>query len=164
LDVESLPPVESISAETDMTAFMRTGVPEALKRAALRRAWSSDPAIRDFVGLNENYWEAAGPDGIAGFGDLDPSLDVKRMVSELFGEVPREDASSESDADRVVDSSTTPTPNEAEQLDAASNEELLRRNENAASQTELVEQAETTEQDHAPEKKFARRHGGAMPQ
>ena len=173
LDVESLPPIESISAETDITAFMRTGVPEALKRAALRRAWSSDPAIRDFVGLNENYWDAAGPDGIPGFGDLDPNLDVKRMVSELFGEVPRENTSSESDADHVVDSSTTPTPNEADtvnppQLDAASNEELLQRNENAASQTELAEQAETTEQADptkpVPEKKFARRHGGAMPQ
>ena len=52
-DVESLPPIETISAETDITAFMRTGVPETLKHAALRRAWSSDPVIRDFVGLNE---------------------------------------------------------------------------------------------------------------
>ena len=169
-DAENLPPIESISAETDITAFLRAGVPETLKHAALRRAWSSDPDIRDFVGLNENYWDAAGPGGIAGFGDLDPNLDVKRMVSELFGEVPREDTSSESVADRVVDSSTTPTPNEADtvnppQLDAASNEELLQGNENAALQTELAEQAETTEQvDPAPEKKFARRHGGAMPQ
>jgi Protein of unknown function (DUF3306) len=170
LDVESLPPIESISAETDITAFMRTGVPEALKLAALRRAWSSDPAVRDFVGLNENYWDAAGPDGIPGFGDLHPDLDVKRMVSEVFGEVPRQNTSSGPDADRVVDSSTTPTPNEADTvnpppLDAASNEELLQRNKNAAPHTELVEQAETTEQaDPAPEKKFARRHGGAMPQ
>jgi hypothetical protein len=51
------------------------------------------------------------------------------------------------------------------QLDTASNEELLQRNENAAPQTEQAEQAETTEQaDPVPEKKFARRHGGAMPQ
>ena len=71
---------------------MRTGVPETLKHAALRRAWSSDPVIRDFVGLNENFWDAAGPDGIPGFGDLDPNLDVRRMVSELFGETPRQDA------------------------------------------------------------------------
>jgi hypothetical protein len=168
LDVESLPPIESISAETDVTAFMRTGVPEALKRAALRRAWSSDPAVRDFVGLNENYWDAA-PDGIAGFGDLDPNLDVKRMVSDLFGEVPRENTSSESVADRVVDSSTAPTPNQSEavsppqseavsplQSDVASTDKLLQRNENAAVQTEPSEPA--------PEKKIARRHGGAMPQ
>jgi Protein of unknown function (DUF3306) len=161
-DVESLPPVESISAETDITAFMRTGVPEALKRAALHRAWSSDPAIRDFVGLNENYWDAAGPDGIPGFGDLDPNLDIKRMVSDLFGEVPHQDTSSGSDADRVVDPSTAPIPNQSDaasppQPAAATAENLSHRNnKNAAVQTEPAETV--------PEKKFARRHGGAMPQ
>jgi len=160
-DVESLPPIESISAGTDISAFMRTGVPEVLKRAALRRAWSSDPAIRDFVGLNENYWDAAGPDGIAGFGDLGPDLDVKRMVSELFGEAPREDAPSESETRSVSDSSAVPIAKQSEAVtsprpDAAPPEDLSQRNENAAVQTEPVESA--------PEKKFARRHGGAMPQ
>ena len=66
----------------------RPGVPAAMTHAALRRAWSADPAIRDFIGPHENYWDAAGPDGIPGFGDLDPNLDVRRMVSELFGETP----------------------------------------------------------------------------
>ena len=80
-DVASLPPIESIGAGTDISAFMQTGVPTALRHAALRRAWTADPAIRDFVGLNENFWDAAGPDGIIpGFGELDPGLDVKRMV------------------------------------------------------------------------------------
>ena len=172
-DAESLPPIESISSETDITAFMRTGVPEALKRAALRRAWASDPAIRDFVGLNENYWDVAGPDGIAGFGDIGPNLDVRRMVSELFGESAREDASSESDRGRVVDSSTAPATNQAqattlEQPESAPVGNILQRNENAAPQTEVAERAEMTEQADltkpVPEKKFARRHGGAMPQ
>src|SRR6188474_3238650 len=116
-DAESLPPIESISSETDITAFMRTGVPEALKRAALRRAWASDPAIRDFVGLNENFWDAAGPDGIAGFGDIDPNLDVRRMVSELFGETPRQDTQPVLEADRVVDSSALPADNAPDAAD-----------------------------------------------
>ena len=55
-DVSSLPPIESIGAGTDVTAFMQPGVPSALRHAALRRVWAADPAIRDFVGLNENYW------------------------------------------------------------------------------------------------------------
>jgi Protein of unknown function (DUF3306) len=173
LDVESLPPIESISAETDITAFMRTGVPEALKRAALRRAWSSDPAIRDFVEVNENYWDAAGPDGIPGFGDVNPNLDVKRMVSELFGEIPREDTSSKSDEGRVVDSPTAPAPNQAEaatlvQPESALVENIPPRSENAAPQTEVAAQAEPAEQSDlkkpVPEKKIARRHGGAIPQ
>jgi hypothetical protein len=32
-------------------------VPQDLARAALRRAWTVDPAIRDFVGLFENCWD-----------------------------------------------------------------------------------------------------------
>ena len=158
-DISSLPPIESISAETDITAFMRTGVPETLKHAALRRAWASDPVIQDFVGLNENFWDAAGPDGISGFGDLDPNLDVRRMVSELFGEAPRQDASLHSEADTVADS-TLPIPNQPKVADppqphAATAKVIPQRNENAAAQTESPEPT--------PEKKISRRHGGAMP-
>jgi len=160
-NVESLPPIETISAETDITAFMRTGVPETLKHAALRRAWASDPVIRDFVGLNENFWDAAGPDGIPGFGALDPNLDVRRMVSELFGETPRQDTPPESEADRVADSPALPIQNRAEATEAPQAapppaENVPPRNENVAVQTE--------EPEAAPEKKLARRHGGAMPQ
>jgi hypothetical protein len=159
-DVESLPSIESIGAESDITAFMRAGVPEALKRAALRRVWSSDPAIRDFVGLNENFWDAAGPDGIPGFGDLDPNLDVQRMVSELFGETPRQETPTESDTDRVADSPAPPVQNRAEVTEVPqappAPPEGPQRDENAAAQTEPLEAA--------PEKKISRRHGGAMPQ
>jgi 6-methylsalicylate decarboxylase len=35
-------------------AFLRPGVPAELARAALRRAWVADPAIRDFIGLAES--------------------------------------------------------------------------------------------------------------
>lgn len=160
-DVKSLPSIESINAESDITAFMRTGVPEALKRAALRRVWSSDPAIRDFVGLNENFWDAAGPDGIHGFGDLDPNLDVQRMISELFGETPRRETPTESDTDRMADSPALPVQNRAEttevpQASPTPPEDVPQPDVNAAAQTEPLEAA--------PEKKISRRHGGAMPQ
>jgi len=49
-ELSNLPPIESIEAATDVTAFLRKGIPQELSRAALRRAWSADPAIRDFVG------------------------------------------------------------------------------------------------------------------
>ena len=59
-----LPPVESIDAATDIRAFLNKGVPQDLTRAALRRAWSSDPAIRDFIGLSENSWDFTAPEGV----------------------------------------------------------------------------------------------------
>src|SRR5687768_5165588 len=56
-DPASLPPIDSITADTDLSAFFKPGVPAELVRAALRRAWTSGPKIRDFVGLSENSWD-----------------------------------------------------------------------------------------------------------
>ena len=56
-DLASLPSIESIAGDTDVGAFLQSGVPAELARAALRRAWANDPAIRDFVGVAENQWD-----------------------------------------------------------------------------------------------------------
>src|SRR6266853_5171341 len=72
-DLSSLPPIESIDAANDITAFLRKGIPQELSRAALRRAWSADPAIRDFIGLAENAWDFNDPNAMPGFGPLDCS-------------------------------------------------------------------------------------------
>jgi hypothetical protein len=69
-DTASLPSLEQIVADTDIGAFLQSGVPAELTRAALRRAWASDPAIRDFIGIAENQWDFNDPDGIPGFGPL----------------------------------------------------------------------------------------------
>jgi hypothetical protein len=49
-DPATLPPIDSIDAQTDITVFLRKGVPDQLRVAAIRRAWMLDPAIRDFKG------------------------------------------------------------------------------------------------------------------
>lgn len=85
-DISTLPPVESITAGTDIRAFLSKGVPAALTQAALRRAWTADPAIRDYIGLSEYSWDFNAP-GQYGFGALDPSLNVKDMVADVFGKV-----------------------------------------------------------------------------
>lgn len=84
-DLSKLPSLESITANTDIRVFLQPGVPASLSRAALRRAWSADPAIRDFIGLSENSWDFTAPDSVRGFGPLLPTDDVKRMVAEIFG-------------------------------------------------------------------------------
>jgi hypothetical protein len=83
-DLASLPPVESITAASDVRAFLAPGVPGEIARAALRRAWVTDPAIRDFVGLAENQWDFTKPDGVPGFGVLDLTPELRRMVADLF--------------------------------------------------------------------------------
>jgi hypothetical protein len=62
-----LPPIEAIDAGSDIRAFLAPGVPAELTRAALRRAWSADPAIRNFVGLSENSSELNALNGGSGF-------------------------------------------------------------------------------------------------
>jgi hypothetical protein len=53
-DAVGLPLLDAIGAATDIRPFLEPGVPQDSARAALRRAWTADPAIRDFIGLSEN--------------------------------------------------------------------------------------------------------------
>ena len=73
VDLSALPSIESITAETDIRAFLKPGIPLQLTRAALRRVWTADPAIRDFIGPAENAWDFTAPDGVPGFGPLQPN-------------------------------------------------------------------------------------------
>jgi hypothetical protein len=87
-DPASLPPIDSIGADTDLRPFFAPGVPAQLLHAALRRAWTSDPMIRDFVGLSENAWDFnAG--AIPGFGPLDATGEIGRVVANSFDDAGR---------------------------------------------------------------------------
>jgi hypothetical protein len=84
-DPESLPPIDSITAGSDIKAFLQAGVPRDLTRAALRRAWTADPAIRDFIGLAENQWDFTDPTAMPGFGPLEASDDIRQLVAQAMG-------------------------------------------------------------------------------
>ncbi|MGB3898560.1 MAG: DUF3306 domain-containing protein [Mesorhizobium sp.] len=79
--VASLPPIEDLTAESDITAFLKKGVPAALKHAALRKVWSLDPQIRDYVGPSEYAWDFNQPGSMAGFGPLDARKAVVGFLS-----------------------------------------------------------------------------------
>ena len=76
-DLATLPPIESINATDRRPAFLQQGVPAELARAALRRVWTADPAIRDFVGLAENAWDFTDPAAMPGFGPLEATDEVR---------------------------------------------------------------------------------------
>ncbi|MGB8182007.1 MAG: DUF3306 domain-containing protein, partial [Stellaceae bacterium] len=50
---ETLPPVESLTAESDYRIFMQPGVPEVTRNAALQKLWRSDPVFANLDGLVE---------------------------------------------------------------------------------------------------------------
>lgn len=85
-DLSHLPSIDSITSATDIKAFLCKGIPQELTRAALRRAWSADPAIRDFVGLAENAWDFNDPTAMPGFGPLDCSEgELAALVERIVG-------------------------------------------------------------------------------
>jgi hypothetical protein len=86
-DLESLPKLEELTKDTDMTVFFRKGVPESIRNAALRKSWALDPAIRNYVNPALDYaydWNT--PGGVPGAGELAPGTDIARMVAQVFGE------------------------------------------------------------------------------
>jgi len=85
-DLSSLPKLEDLTATTDVTAFLRKGVPESLRNAALRKAWALDPAIRNYVNPALDYaydWNT--PGGVPGSSEIGASTDIARMVSQIMG-------------------------------------------------------------------------------
>lgn len=85
-EIAALPKIDELTADTDITAFLRRGVPEGLRNAALRRMWTLDPAIRDFVGHARDYaydWNT--PGGVPGSGTV-RSDEAMAMVRHVFGE------------------------------------------------------------------------------
>jgi hypothetical protein len=85
LDLSQLPAIESITAQTDISGFLAPGVPTELTRAALRRAWSADPRIRDFIGPSENSWDFNAPDAMGGFGPLEMTDELRRQILQMVG-------------------------------------------------------------------------------
>lgn len=87
-DLADLPAIETLTAESDVRAFLRPGVPEAMRNAALRRIWSLDPAIRDFVGLADYAWDYNDPTSGAGLGPLGPDVDLEQLLAHALGRAP----------------------------------------------------------------------------
>jgi hypothetical protein len=180
-DLASLPSLDSITAVTDIRAFLKPGVPADLARAALRHAWAADPAIRDFKGLAENAWDFTDPTAMPGFGALPPGTDIKKMLAQIFGDGEKpatSDAAAEkpaaleapgiaeqiappelpSDEASALEEKAEPSPPEiATGEQQISQADLVQRDNNTAAHN-------NTSDGDAEEPKQRRHHGGALPQ
>ncbi len=169
-DPASLPPIETIGAGSDIRPFLAAGVPADLTRAALRRAWSADPAIRDFIGLSENSWDFNAPGGVPGFGSL-TAEDARRLLARVMEEAealgPARPAAS-----RPADDHTPAPASESGQRTAGSIADQMKlvRNTDADHGEPLprpeksniaVQHEKGKREAHPPVRR--RRHGGALP-
>jgi hypothetical protein len=168
-DPTSLPSIDSITADTDVVAFLKSGVPTALTRAALRRAWTSDPATRDFIGIADNQWDFNDPNGISGFGRLDAAESGVAFLAQLSstpGEMLDLLAESATPVERVASNAAC-----SEQSDADQHAQLdVRQSHSADSITAsfaMVEARAGTRAAHGVEENDAscsrRGHGSALP-
>lgn len=83
IDLASLPPIDSLGADSDYTVFLRPGVPQSMQVAALRRLWLTDPSVRDYEALVDYAWDFNAP----GYGQLLPTDDVEKLARAVFGEL-----------------------------------------------------------------------------
>ncbi len=87
IDPATLPPIESLTAESDFGQFLRPGVPTLLRNAALRRMWSLDPAIRDYIGPVDYQWDFNTPGGLP-FGFSNELVgDVQKLLAQAIGKI-----------------------------------------------------------------------------
>lgn len=145
-DPASLPPIESLTIESDFKAFLHRKVPLELRSAALRRAWSLDPAIRDFVGPADYAWDFNAPDGVPGFA-LELGGDAMKLLSHALGldaPVPKPAAEPQDEALAAA---------EAPALEAPP----------AASSFSIAEAAPEAEASPEAPMERLRRHGSALP-
>lgn len=154
VDAESLPPIETIGAGSDIRPFLASSVPGDLTRAALRRAWLADPAIRDFIGLSENSWDFNAPGVIPGFGSL-AIEDIRRLLEQAGGQPEALDAASQS---RQPRSGSVP---DHVKLVPVSHED--RRDPASRDETSNIPMQHKSEEREAPPTFPRRRHGGALP-
>jgi hypothetical protein len=110
-DLAKLPPIETITAETDIRAFLAPGVPPELTRAALRRVWAADPKIRDFVGLADYDWDFNAPGAMTGFGSLEMTDELRQQIARMVGRS-LANAATQSPAQTSADVQGKPSPTE----------------------------------------------------
>lgn len=153
-DLASLPDIETATAETDFTAFLQKGVPESLKRQALRRAWSLDPAIRDFCGPADYAWDFNAVDGVPGF-SLTLGGDLTKLLAQAIGQLESWDDKPEAPSFLPPGATTAPLA----PPDPENPPEAPLRLAMAAAEP-IAEQPASAEE---PPEQPMRRHGGARP-
>ncbi|MGI9129739.1 MAG: DUF3306 domain-containing protein [Roseomonas sp.] len=149
-DLSSLPPIDSLTIESDFKAFLHRKVPLELRTAALRRAWSLDPSIRDFIGPADYAWDFNAPDGVPGFA-LELGGDAMKLLSHALG------------LDAPAPRPDSPEPEEVPAEPPALAETPAFETAPETPGLAIAEAAPAPEAAPEPEASRPRRHGSALP-
>jgi hypothetical protein len=166
-DLSSLPKLEDLTETTDITVFLRKGVPESLRNAALRKSWALDPAIRNYVNPALDYaydWNT--PGGVPGSSEIGAGVDIARMVSQIMGG--GESAVSAADAANKPEGAATQLPGDSATQKTEPDLPAVRLGSETASVAQnapYAEQGQPAEAEQSPvaPQQAVRRHGTAKP-
>ena len=168
VDLSKLPNIDELTADSDIAAFMQKGIPEALQQLALRRMWSLDPGIRDFVEVAENQWDFNAAGGIYGlFQEVAPGADMSVWLAQATSSVlppetltdpAREDAAAVHSESQLRVSSIETVGQSTEVASPA----LVEPGVSAEIAPTPIDPSERAEPEKSA-KPIRRRHGGALP-
>jgi hypothetical protein len=175
-DPTTLPSIESITAATDIRAFLAPGVPAELTRAALRRMWVADPKIRDFVGLADYDWDFNAAGSMHGFGALEMTDAIRDEIAQLFSPAPSAPAAAEVAPPDSLQPTKVAQEFTSDQCPLNASEPTLHPDQQARLQDEPHVSEDVTQcnkefaalrreivKDEDAQSIAARRHGGALP-
>lgn len=155
IDPATLPPIDSLTAESDFSIFLKKGVPPALRNAALRKLWLTEPSVVNYQPLVEYNWDFTAP----GYGELLPSDDIAKMAQQVFSGFSQRAKPEES---APPETGETPVPQQA--LPPVEEQEIaaVRRSE-AVVEADAEPAAEPVPEPETVTPLPRRRHGGALP-
>lgn len=169
--IAALPSLEDITKGTDLSAFMRKGVPHALRNAALRRMWTVDPVIRDHLDVARDYfWDWNAPGGVPGGGGIISVKSTAGMLKDIIGareeETPlqaKEAAEPVAAADEAPAGLPGETPLDAVESAPEDAAERVLDTSDAQTAQDATARPAPAPQDRRPRTEPRRRHGGALP-
>lgn len=156
--VAQLPDIDSLDMSSDFTVFLRKGVPEVLRRKALRKLWGLDPVFANLDGLN-NYDEDYTKLGMVKMPGLKSVYQAGRGV--VLGDEDRPKAEKEeAEAGAESDAATRQFGGPDESPESAEEPVEARREADPAA-TDAAEDAEEAEPGARPERPASKRPSGS---
>lgn len=152
IDLATLPSIESLTVDSDFSVFLKKGVPLALRNAALRKLWLTEPSVVNYKALVEYNWDFTAP----GYGDLLPTDNIAKMAQQVFSgfsQTPASDTAAPAEpAEAPAPQQSLPAPEEpaiaATPIAGPAVEEKLVAEAPAEAESAQI---------------LRRRHGGALP-
>ena len=159
--IAKLPDLDSLTEETDFTAFFQDGVPETIRRQALRRLWRLNPVFANLDGLND-YDE-----DFSALGIIAENIKTMYKVGKGYLDDEEEEKDETEAEDKIVEDESVEVEAVAESEPQVAPDSETTESSDPLVATDVSEKAPESEshlKKRAPGSALARRWGGRLDQ